>query len=171
MRTDASPKMRAKLVRARTPEILCRKRWRWGRALTCYFAPPNIATSFVFSPTTVRGHEKTDFYQVFGNRRNRGSGWRSARLCRSSQNEDHAGASLPAAKSQPAIQSERCGGHYRDRRRNHRHRRRRLEGYAVPVRGQIDRQGSAAYRTALAGHEPVLLLSGGAREDACHRRA
>ena len=116
-------------------------------------------------------HEKTDIYQVFGSRRNRGRGRCSARFRRASENEDHAGASLPAAQSKPAVQSERCGGHRRDRRRNHRHRRRRIEGHAGPVRRQIDRPRSAAYRTTLAGHEPGLLLSGGPREDPCHRRA
>ena len=37
--------------------------------------------------------------------------------------------------------------------------------------GQIDRPRSAAHRTALAGHEPGILLSGGPREDPRHRRA
>ena len=116
-------------------------------------------------------HEETHFHQVVGRRCNRGRGRRIARFRQPAEDEDHAGAGLPAAESESAVQSERCGGHDRDRRRNHRHRRRRIEGHAVPVRRPTDRPRSAVYRTALAGHEPRLLLSGGTREDPCHRRA
>ena len=90
---------------------------------------------------------------------------------RSAENEDHAGAGLPAAGSQPAFQPERRSGHHRNRRRDHRHRRRRIEGHAVPVRRQVDWPGPAVHRTSLAGHEPRLLLSRRPREDPCHRRA
>jgi hypothetical protein len=59
-------------------------------------------------------YEKTNLPQIISRRRGSGRRWRSACLRFSSENEDHAGTSLPAAKSESAVQPERRSGHRRD---------------------------------------------------------
>ena len=65
--------------------------------------------------------------------------------------QDHPRANLPPAQLQPALQPEQHGGDGRDRHRDHRHRRRRLEGHARAVRRHAHRQEPVPHRGDLAG--------------------
>src|SRR5437879_11392638 len=87
------------------------------------------------------------------------------------EDEDHARTGLCAHQPAPTVQSGRYGGDHRDRRGNHRYWRRRLSRFTETVCRAADRAGPAAYRTAVAGHVAVVLLSSWARKRTCARRA
>src|SRR5205814_1310596 len=87
------------------------------------------------------------------------------------EDEDHARTGLCAHQPEPTVQSGRYGGDHRDRRGNHRYWRRRFSRCTETVCRAADRAGPAAYRTAVAGHVAVVLLSSWARKRTCARRA
>src|SRR5207249_9856044 len=87
------------------------------------------------------------------------------------EDEDHARTGLCAHQPEPTVQSGRYGGDHRDRRGNHRYWRRRFSRCTETVCRAADRAGPAAYRTAVAGHVAVVLLSSWAGKRRCARRA